>query len=341
MKNIKKLVSAALISVFAFSTVGCNMIAKTPEAIQKSVVATVNGEKITRGDLDKNPSMLQVTAQLKQQYGENYDKNEDAKSVLKTQKDQVLDNMVTEAVIEQKAKELKIAPDESKLKSEVDKQYDEIKKQQFGNDESKFQAALKQQNFTEQSLKDAFLTQIRSQETITNITKNISKEVKITDKDVQDYYKNNPYKYTEKPDRIQTSHILLKTEDDAKKVKARLDKGEDFAKVAKEVSQDTNTKDKGGDLGFVNYVDSGFDENFMKAAIALKVGQVSQPVKTSYGYHVIKCVKKEEYPVKSLDKVKEDIKKQLQSDKQQELLKQKIAQWKKEAKITKNEKNIV
>lgn len=341
MKSIKKLVSAVLISAFAFSTVGCNMIAKTPEAIQKSTVATVNGEKITRGDLDKNPSLVQVIDQIKQQYGDNYDKNQDAVSVLKTQKEQVLDNMITEKVIEQKAKELKLSPDEAKLKTEVDAQYNQIKKQQFGNDETKFQAALKQQNFTEQSLKDAFSTQMRSQETLKNITNSVTKDVKISDKDIQDYYKNNQAKFTEKPNRIQVSHILLKTEDDAKKVKARLDKGEDFAKVAKEVSQDTNTKDKGGDLGFVNYVDSGFDPTFMSAAIALKVGGISAPVKTSYGYHVIKCVKKEEYPVKKLDAVKAQIKTQLENDQKQKLLQQKVEQWKKEAKITKNEKNII
>ena len=80
------------------------------------------------------------------------------------------------------------------------------------------------------------------------------------------------HSYTEKPNQIHLAHILVKTEDEAKKVKDRLDKGEDFAKVAKEVSTDPGSKDKGGDLGTVPYVNSGFDATFMAAAIALKEG---------------------------------------------------------------------
>lgn len=340
MKNIKKLLSAALISMFAFSAVGCNMIAKTPEAIAKSPVAVVNGEKITRADLDKNPNMMSVIAQAKQQYGENYDKNADAMDVIKTQRQQILDNMITEKVVAQKAKEMNLLPDESKLKAEVEKQYNDIKKQQFGNDETKFQAALKQQNFTEQSLKDLFLSQLRSQEMYKNVSDNLSKNVKVDDKKVQDYYNANKAQFTEKPNQIHLAHILVKTEDEANKVKARLDKGEDFAKVAKEVSTDPGSKDKGGDLGTVPYVNSGFDATFMAAATALKEGTISAPVKTQFGYHVIKSIKKEEYPAKSFDSVKDQIRKQLEDQEKQNVVSQKIDEWKKAAKITKYDKNL-
>ncbi|MCH5138715.1 peptidylprolyl isomerase [Clostridiaceae bacterium UIB06] len=336
MKNIKKIVSAALISMFAFSAVGCNMIAKTPEAIAKSAVAVVNGEKITRADLDKNPNMVSVIAQVKQQYGENYEKNDDAKQVLKTQRQQVLENMITEKVVEQKAKELKLLPDEAKLKTEVDKQYSDIKKQQFGNDETKFQAALKQQGFTEQSLKELFTSQLKSQEMYKNVSDNLTKDVKVDDKKVEEYYNANKNQYTEKPNKIHIAHILVKTEDEAKKVKDRLDKGEDFAKVAKEVSTDPGSKDKGGDLGTVPYVDSGMDATFMAAAIALKEGTISAPVKTQFGYHVIKTIKKEEYPVKKFDTVKAEIKKQLEDKEKQNVVSQKMEEWKKASKIEKD-----
>jgi len=340
VKNIKKIVSAALVSMFAFSTVGCNMIAKTPEAIAKSTVAIVNGEKITRADLDKSPNMASVIAQVKQQYGENYANNEDAKEVIKTQRQQVLDNMITEKVVEQKAKELKLLPDEAKLKTEVDNQYNEIKTKNFQNDEAKFQAALKQQNYTEQSLKELFTSQLRSQEMYKNVSDNLTKDVKIDDKKVEEYYNANKNQYTEKPNKIHIAHILVKTEEEAKKVKDRLDKGEDFAKVAKEVSTDTATKDKGGDLGTVPYVDSGMDATFMAAAIALKEGTISAPVKTQFGYHVIKCIKKEEYPVKKFDSVKAEIKKELEDKEKQSIVSKKIEEWKKAAKIEKKPKNL-
>ncbi|QXE19167.1 peptidylprolyl isomerase [Clostridium sp. 001] len=341
MKNIKTLVAAAFITVFAFSTVGCNMIEKTPEAIANSTVATVNGEKITRGDLDKDPNTIQLLSQVKQQYGSDYAKNDEATSAIKTQKEQILDNMITTKVIEQKAKELKLAPDESKLKSDMNKKIDEIKKQNFKGDTSQFDAALKAQGFTEESFKTMFLAQLKTQAIETNISNYLAKSVKITDKQIKDYYNANKDKYTEQPNKMHLAHILVKTKDEAQKVKARLDKGEDFAKVAKEVSQDTATKDKGGDLGFVNYNDSGYDAQFMAGAKALKEGAISDPVQSSFGYHIIKCIKKQEYPVKDFNKVKDEIKKQLESDQKSKLVSQKVQEWKKAASITKKEKNIM
>ncbi|MBV7273323.1 peptidylprolyl isomerase [Clostridium thailandense] len=341
MKNIKKIVSAALITMLGFSAVGCNMIAKTPEAIAKSAVAEVNGEKITRSDLDNNIQMKQVIAQVKQQYGENYEKNDEAKSTLKDQRTKVLDTMITEKVIEQKAKELKVLPDDSKLKDQASKQLDDIKKQQFGNDDTKFQDMLKQQGFTVDSAKQLIFDQLKESQIQKNISDYLAKDIKIDDKKIQDYYKANQTKYTEKPDTIHLAHILVKTEDEAKKVKERLDKGEDFAKVAKEVSQDPGSKDKGGDLGTVNYVNSGMDATFMAAALALKEGTISAPVKTQFGYHIIKSIKKTEYPVKKLETVKDQIKQELLEQEKSTLVSQKTSEWQKAAKITKYEKNLL
>jgi foldase protein PrsA len=153
---------------------------------------------------------------------------------------------------------------------------------------------------------------------------------------MQDYYNKNKYQFAEQPDKITIAHILVKTEDEAKKVKDRLNKGEDFAKVAKEVSQDPGSKDKGGDLGTVNYVGSGMDQTF----IAQKEGAISDPVKTQFGYHIIKTIKKVEYPVKSFDAVKDQIRQQLLDQQKNQVLSQKIDEWKKAAKITKNENNL-
>ena len=268
-------------------------------------------------------------------------KNDEVVSAIKTQKEQVLENIITTKVIEQKAKELKLLPDESKLKSDMDKKIDDIKKQNFKGDTSQFDAALKAQGFTEESFKTMFLSQLKTQAIETNVSNYLAKNVKITDKQIKDYYNANKDKYTEQPDKMHLAHILVKTKDEAQKVKARLNKGEDFAKVAKEVSQDTATKDKGGDLGFVNYNDSGYDAQFMAGAKKLKEGVISDPVQSSFGYHIIKCIKKQEYPVKDFNKVKDEIKKQLESDQKSKLVSQKVQEWKKAASITKKEKNIM
>jgi peptidyl-prolyl cis-trans isomerase C len=87
------------------------------------------------------------------------------------------------------------------------------------------------------------------------------------------------------PDKIHCSHILVKTETEAKNVKARLDKGEKFGTIAQQVSLCPSGK-KGGNLG--SFTRGKMVKEFEKAAFELEKGQVSAPVKTKFGYHIIK-----------------------------------------------------
>ena len=89
------------------------------------------------------------------------------------------------------------------------------------------------------------------------------------------------------PDKVHCAHILVKTETEAKAAKARLDKGEKFGAVAQQVSQCPSSK-KGGDLG--TFTRGKMVKEFETAAFALEKGQVSGPVKTKFGYHIIKRV---------------------------------------------------
>ena len=87
-------------------------------------------------------------------------------------------------------------------------------------------------------------------------------------------------------EQIHARHILVATREEADKVLARLQSGEDFAALAKELSTDTSTKEEGGDLGWFpkGKMDTAFDE----AAFALQPGQTSQVVETQYGFHIIR-----------------------------------------------------
>ncbi|MEM7817622.1 MAG: peptidylprolyl isomerase [Candidatus Aenigmatarchaeota archaeon] len=87
------------------------------------------------------------------------------------------------------------------------------------------------------------------------------------------------------PDKIQCAHILVKTEQEAKDVLARISKGESFAKLAQEKSLCPSGK-RGGDLGFFGR--GQMVRPFELAAFALQKGQVSAPVKTEFGWHIIK-----------------------------------------------------
>jgi len=106
-------------------------------------------------------------------------------------------------------------------------------------------------------------------------------------------------------------HILVSTEAEAKDVIAQLGKGGDFAKLAKEKSKDPGSKDKGGDLGW--FPPAAMVKPFSDAVGTLKKGQVTQaPVQTQFGWHVIKLEDTRTAQPPTYDKVKDNLKKQVQ-----------------------------
>ena len=118
---------------------------------------------------------------------------------------------------------------------------------------------------------------------------------------------------------IRASHILVETEDQAKDIVKRIKAGEDFAKLATELSKDPGSGQQGGDLGF--FTKERMVPEFSTAAFALAPGQVSDPVKSQFGYHVIKLVDKREKPVPTYDEVKDQIEQFMFRKNQQETIK--------------------
>ncbi len=112
---------------------------------------------------------------------------------------------------------------------------------------------------------------------------------------VEKYYAEHKDQFTE-PERVHARHVLISTqkwsEEEARRraetVRVRLKAGEDFAKVAREYSDDPGTRDRGGDLGW--FERGRMVPEFEEAAFSLAVGQVSEPVRTAYGFHVIQVL---------------------------------------------------
>jgi peptidyl-prolyl cis-trans isomerase C len=120
-------------------------------------------------------------------------------------------------------------------------------------------------------------------------------------------------------DEVRARHILVEKEDEAKEVHRRVTAGgEDFAKVAGEISKDPGSGREGGDLGF--FTQERMVKPFADAAFAMKVGEISQPVQSQFGWHIIKVEERRQRPVPSFDDVKSDVTSFLVRKTQQELI---------------------
>ena len=119
-------------------------------------------------------------------------------------------------------------------------------------------------------------------------------------------------------EEVHARHILVDNEAEAKKIAARIKAGEDFSKVAAETSKDPGSKAEGGDLGW--FTKDRMVPDFANAAFAMKPGQVSDPVKTQFGWHVIKVEEMRTKPQPTLDELKEQIDQHLVRKSQQDLI---------------------
>lgn len=119
-------------------------------------------------------------------------------------------------------------------------------------------------------------------------------------------------------EEIHASHILVEKKEEADDIEAKLKAGGDFAALAKEKSKDAGSGANGGDLGFFKKGD--MVKPFEEAAIALKPGEVSAPVQSQFGWHIIKMIDKRNRPAPEFDKVKERIMAGLLQQKAEEVI---------------------
>ncbi len=191
-----------------------------------------------------------------------------------------------EAVVQELVYEKVLSEKYEVTDKEVNVKLDELK-EQMGDS---FQMALQSSGYkTEDDFKRALkLNMLQEKAAIADI--------KVTEKELKEAYDNA------KPE-IQARHILVADEKTAKEVTAKLDKGEDFAKLAKEYSTDTGSAQKGGDLGWFGA--GKMVAEFEDAAYKLKKNEISEPIKSQFGYHIIQLLdKKDKEPY---EKMKADL----------------------------------
>lgn len=172
---------------------------------------------------------------------------------------------------------------------------------------------------------------------------NVEGKVKVTDKEVKNYYEKHKSEFVQ-PEQVRARHILVKVPAKADKkqweearkkaemIRAKALKGEDFAKLAQKYSDDPGSKGRGGDLGY--FQKGRMVPEFEQAAFALKDGQISQPVKTTFGYHIIKSEGKKPSKQESFKDVQQKIRRKLEREKQNSLRDAIVAKLQKKYPVT-------
>jgi len=162
------------------------------------------------------------------------------------------------------------------------------------------------------------------------VRKKIEQDIKISDDEMKKFYDQNKDKF-KSGEQVKASHILVKSESSAQDILSQLKKGASFEELARKNSADASAA-KGGDLGW--FSKGTMVPEFDKVAFGLKDGELSNVVKTPYGFHIIKVTGKRAAGVRSFDEVKDQIKAAMMPAKQQEVLQQLKESLKKNAKIS-------
>lgn len=203
-------------------------------------------------------------------------------------------------------------------------------------DDAEMNAALAAQNTDRAALeKNLSETMVMSK----FVEESVNKKIAVTQEELAKYYSSNPTEFHH-PDLVRTSHILIRPagdtpEQDAKareraeSLLARIKKGEDFAKLAKENSVDASAS-QGGDIGLTSK--AALDPDYAAAAFSLPVGGL-KVVKSQFGYHVIKVTEKKDEGVSTLEEVKEGLTEFLKSQKAQDALNKFVSELRNKAKI--------
>ena len=179
------------------------------------------------------------------------------------------------------------------------------------------------------------IEQITKDFVVTNfLEKELADSFLISPEEINKYYEANKEKFVREEDEIRASHILVKTREDAEMVRTKLVFLADFARLAREESLDPDTKFRGGDLGyFTRYM---LRPELAEAAFRLNVGNISMPIETEWGFHVIKVTgKKNKGSIRELWEVEDLIVNILSGQKRKEVVDRYIQKLEKKYKVIK------
>lgn len=282
----------ALVTTINLAWIALPALAAEKQA-SEGKVAVVNGSVITQEDFDREMGrVLQRLASM----GRSLDDSQ-----LRAIKKEVLEGLIHGELLYQESQRKEIKVEEVAINEQL-----ETLKKRFPR-EDEFKTALNKMNLSEANIR----SQIKKGLTIEQFVE----KVMVSDKELRAYYDSHPDSFKQ-PEQVRASHILIKVDpqaDESQRVEARkkiaeiqqkLQKGEDFATLAKESSQGPSSA-KGGDLGYFRR--GQMVKPFEEAAFALKPGEVSDVVETRFGYHLIKVIDKKPETTIPYEDIKEKV----------------------------------
>ncbi|RBP00825.1 peptidylprolyl isomerase [Rossellomorea aquimaris] len=203
-----------------------------------------------------------------------------------------LDTLIAEKIVELEGDKEDISVKDSEIDEEL-----KSMKDSYGGEEA-FDEALASSGASLDSVKENIRSFL--------ITEKLLKDrISISDDQIKEYFEANKDTFAQE-EQVEASHILVEDEKTAQEVKKKLDDGGDFAELAKEYSTDTSNAESGGELGF--FAKGEMVTEFDEKAFAMKKGEISEPVKTEFGYHIIKVTGKKDAKEAVLADRKEEIK---------------------------------
>ena len=284
------------------------------DAVPADAVAVVDGENVAKADYD------QLLAQTKKSYENQKREFPNAGSQeFQTLRNQIVQYLIQREEFSQEADDLGIEVTDEQVNARLE----QVVKQYFGGDRKKYEQQLADQGVTDRAVRAEIRAQIISEK----IFEEVTRKVAVTDKQVEEYYEKNKAQYSQ-PQSREVRHILVKTRAKADDIYNQLQGGADFSELAKKFSEDTGSKANGGKLTISKgQTVAPFDQT----AFLLKKNDISKPVKTEFGFHIIQPIGDvKEAKVTPLKEVKDSIKQQLAQTKKNEAMTKWVDELKKD-----------
>jgi len=266
------------------------LLAASPLAAQRldGIAAVVNNEVVLQSDVEEQLSLFLAQMRLRPD-----------SLLADTLRRQVLEQMIDDKLVVAEAKRQGITANDTEIKRQLDVAIAQ-KKEELGGEQA-FREGLEHEHITEAQLRDKYRVEVERQMIRSRLLDRMFPKKPVPSAEAEAFFKAHPDKFPKLPAELRLAVIQIPPTPDsmadakgraaAAAARRRIAGGEKFAKVAAEVSDDPSSAKSGGDLGF--FTQGTMEPALERAAFALKLNQLSEPVRTPYGWHIIETLERD------------------------------------------------